>query len=230
MWYRASRIPAVLLLFLLAGCRSSEEGYDMSMEEEIRAYVQTDVRAGFYSDAEIVDAVVEVLNDDYREEAVREAATRILTEERKRLADEQRGWPAITDCDRLDGAFDALEGNGVVARQNFTDCGTCGAAEIWAEIETARNSGWSARGYVFFHQQDTEDAANGYGLCLSYGATEEGEQAALAVANEIVSTLRAHGLPTDWNGTWSKRICVPLKWQRRQDSSPKPQGPAASLE
>ena len=53
----------------------------------------------------------------------------------------QATWPAETDCDRLDKAFADLEQHGIVARQNFSDCGTCGVAEIPAEIDAAKKSG-----------------------------------------------------------------------------------------
>lgn len=217
MWYPKPSIPVALLLFQLAGCPPAHQGNDMSMEEEIRAYVRTDVRAGFYSNDEILSTVLETLVADYREAEVRAAASRILTEEREKLATEQREWPPTTDYDRLENAFAALEASGIVTRQNFTDCGTCGAAEIQAEIVTANKDGKPIRGYVFFHQQDTEAAANGNGLCLSYGAVAEDEQAALTIAAEIVSALGANDLPTKWDGSWSKRICVTLKWQRRQE-------------
>jgi hypothetical protein len=63
--------------------------------------------------------------------------------------------------------------------------------------------------------QDTESAAEGYGLYLNYGAVEEGEKAALRVANEIIDALQRHGLQTEWDGSWSKRIGVTLDWKRR---------------
>lgn len=189
------------------------------MEQEIRRYVRTDVRAGFSSDDEIVQVIGEVLDHDYREDAVRAVTPRIIAEERKLLAEEEQLWPSTTDCDRLDRAFACLEAAGIVARQNFSCCGNCGAGEIWGEIDAVASPGMRVRGYVFYHQQDTESAADGYGLCLSYGATTEGEQPALEVAHEIVATLKAHDLPTDWNGKCSTRIDVPLKWQRRQSPS-----------
>jgi hypothetical protein len=63
--------------------------------------------------------------------------------------------------------------------------------------------------------QDTESAANGYGLYLNYGAVEEGEEPALSVGNEIIDALQRHGLKTEWDGNWSNRIGVNLDWKRR---------------
>ena len=64
--------------------------------------------------------------------------------------------------------------------------------------------------------QDTWSAADGYKLYLSYGATEEGELAALQVANEVIDALQRFGLRTEWDGSWSKRIAICLNWQRRR--------------
>lgn len=123
---------------------------------------------------------------------------------------EQATWPAITDCDRLDAAFAALEASGIVCRQNFSCCGTCGAYEIWDEAAALEAAGTPVRGYAFYHVQDTESAVRGYGLYLNYGAAAEGEAAALAIAGEIVAALQQRGLRVDWNGQWSRRIGVAL--------------------
>ena len=54
----------------------------------------------------------------------------ILAEELAALREEMLGWPATTDCDRLDAAFAELEGAGIAARANFTCCSTCGESEL----------------------------------------------------------------------------------------------------
>ena len=37
-----------------------------------------------------------------------------------------------------------------------------------------------------------------------------------AVARDIVSRLEAHGLRTEWDGSWDQRIGVALDWKRRR--------------
>ena len=66
-----------------------------------------------------------------------------------------------------------LEAAGIVARQNFTCCKTCGFYEINGEMEAARAQGRVVRGYVFFHMQDTERAAKGGDLALAYGPADQ---------------------------------------------------------
>lgn len=78
-----------------------------------------------------------------------------------------------------------------------------------------KQAGGPARGYAFYHTQDTEAAADGSGLYLNYGACEEGEAPALEVASAIVAELERHGLATRWNGSWDQRIGVTLDWKRR---------------
>ena len=63
--------------------------------------------------------------------------------------------------------------------------------------------------------QGTESAVEGCGLYLYYGAVEEGEGAALRVANEIVDALQRQGLNTEWDGSSSSAIKVQLDWKRR---------------
>jgi len=182
----------------------------------LRDHIRRDVASGFYDEDTILTHAMESFEDEFDPIALPGVAQRMLREEMAAHAQEQKSWPARTDCDRLDDAFAALEAGGVITRQNFTCCGTCGSAEIWDEIEAVAKAGGPTRGYAFFHMQDTERAAEGGSLYLNYGACDDGEEAALAVGKDIVTQLEAHGLQTEWNGTWSQRIAVSLDWKRRQ--------------
>ena len=98
------------------------------------------------------------------------------------------------------------------------------AAEINLEIEEFEAYGRRARGYVFFHQQDTESAVESGNLYLSYGASNNTADAVfLQIGQEIFDTLKAVGLNAHWDGKLEHRIGITLEWQRRWESAvPKP--------
>lgn len=122
---------------------------------------------------------------------------------------EQEAWEGVTDPERLTRAFEALDAEGITARENFTCCRNCGTGEIGAERE-------DARGYVFFHQQVTEHAAEGHGLALYYGGFDGSDETAGAVGHEVVAALTAVGLSTQWDGDPRRAIDVgPLDWRKR---------------
>jgi hypothetical protein len=183
--------------------------------DELHSYIRRHVVAGYLQPAEIAAFAAEVFADELDEVVLRHHARRytsaILAEQRA----EEATWPAVTDCDRLDAAFAALEREGVVARQQFSCCGSCGAAEIWGEMAAAEEAGLAVRGYVFFHLQDTEAAVEGEGLYLSYGAVAEGPEAAEAIGRAVMDALEAKGLDPVWDGEWTRRIFVPIEWRRR---------------
>jgi hypothetical protein len=184
--------------------------------DDLRDRIRRDVANGFLDEGEILRNAVEIFEGEMDPALVAREAPALL---RNALAEQvlaERGWPSKTDCDRLDAAFAALEADGVISRQNFSCCGTCGSGEIRDEIAAAKERGRPARGYAFFHAQDTESAAEGGGLYLNYGACEEGEMAAVAVGHDIVAKLEAHGLRTDWDGSLSKRIHVSMDWKKRR--------------
>lgn len=197
----------------------SEGAADYDPITALREQVRRDLTGGFDDEDAILTHAHEAFEDELPRDVLRREASTTL---RQALADQraaEQGWPAITDCDRLDAAFAALEAKGVIARQNFTCCGTCGSTEIWDEIEDAQQSGRPTYGYAFFHMQDTESAVEGHGLYLNYGACDQGEEAALAIGHDIVDALEAHGLQTDWDGSWDKRIGLSLNWQKRRGVS-----------
>jgi hypothetical protein len=184
--------------------------------EHMRQSIERDVAAGFSAPDQIEQDAVEGYSEGQDPESLRPEARKFLREALAKHAAAQASWPAETDCDRLDKAFADLEQDGIVARQNFSDCGTCGVAEIGAEIAAARQSGSKVRGYVFYHMQDTESASEGGGLFLNYGAVDPDKNADLKIAANVVETLKRRGLETDWDGTNEKRIGVKLDWKRRR--------------
>jgi hypothetical protein len=184
--------------------------------EWLRSHIDRDVASGFYDEDEILKNSVAAFEDELDGEDLRKHAQAHLKRALAAHAADQKNWPAHTDCDRLDAAFEELEAEGVISRQNFSCCGTCGSSEIWDEIAAVEEGGSAAHGYAFYHMQDTESAAEGDGLYLNYGACAEGEEAAVAIGHEIVSRLEEHGLSTDWDGRWETRIRVDLDWKRRR--------------
>ncbi|WP_218011198.1 DUF6891 domain-containing protein [Herbidospora mongoliensis] len=134
----------------------------------------------------------------------------------RRLADqmwteraaEQAAWSGETDPDRLTRAFQALEAAGITAQENFTCCRSCGQAEIGAAGSP------DARGFVYFHSQCTDAAADGHGLTLLYGGFDGSPTA--SIGREVVAALAEAGLPAAWNGDPGQAITItPLDWRRR---------------
>lgn len=77
-------------------------------------------------------------------------------------------------------------------------------------------------GYVCYHQQDAEAAAEGGDLYLGFGSTRgakneaEYEASCLHAARQALMILEMHGLKSEWDGTYGHRPCVKLVWQRRK--------------
>ncbi|MGW7042432.1 DUF6891 domain-containing protein [Streptomyces avermitilis] len=171
--------------------------------------VRTRLRCG-YDDRKVLAEIAEEYLADGGDRPVSKAQARRLVDRLwlERLA-EQETWEGVTDPERLALAFAALEASGITARENFACCRGCGMAEIGAERE-------DARGFVFFHQQVTEHAADGYGLTLYYGGFDGAERTTVAVGHEVVAALTAAGLSAQWDASPDKAISLtPLTWRRR---------------
>jgi hypothetical protein len=179
------------------------------------------VAAGYDDRQSIIDQVSDYVADEFDDGALLARVPELVDQAIAAQVASQKSWPRTTDCDLLDAAFAKLEISGIVARQNFTCCQTCGFAEIGDELDQAKAAGVIVRGLTFFHQQDTERAAEGGSIYLSYAATEDGAES-VDIAREVVSVLSAHGLKPNWDGTTAQRIEVPLKWQRRFPGSDVP--------
>ncbi|WP_433133003.1 DUF6891 domain-containing protein [Micromonospora sp. CA-240977] len=137
---------------------------------------------------------------------------------------QQRGWGEVRG--NLTRAFADLNELGVLARENFSCCGSCASAEIHDERDDSRH--W--HGYLWYHQQDTESllASDDGEVYLGYGAyppvdfdevayaelTEADKQARYQADLErllddiVFPVLREHGMRVEWNREQSRRVRV----------------------
>ncbi|MEV4122252.1 hypothetical protein [Micromonospora sp. NPDC049645] len=138
--------------------------------------------------------------------------------------EQQRGWGAVQG--NLTRAFAELNELGVLARENFSCCGTCASAEIHDERDDSRH--W--RGFLWYHQQDTEsllasadgEVYLGYGAYppadfdeVAYAGLSEAEQQAAYQADlerllddVVFPVLRRYGMRVEWNRKQSRRVRV----------------------
>jgi hypothetical protein len=42
----------------------------------------------------------------------------------------------------------------------------------------------------------------------------------LQIGHEVSDALQRHGLKTEWDGSWAKRISVGIDWKRRRNDEP----------
>jgi hypothetical protein len=196
---------------MLGGKAVAPSSSDADVLADVREYVTTSVRGGYQSRDEIIESGNEMASDEGLDDV--DIAALVDTA----IADLQREsstWPAVTDYDRLATALDALERKGIIARQNFTCCMTCGHTEIGDELEQFEQAGGVARGYVFFHQQATERVVDGGDINFAYGSVLE-DVGSEAIAAELADELRNVGLEVDWNGESSMCVMVNVDWKRR---------------
>jgi len=168
-----------------------------------------------------VDELDEQIDADFEDgqdfdiERVKAYAATVLRDKRADEAD----WPPVTDCDRLDRAFDRLRAQGLCVVQ-FPESGYTmqhGEAAVVAAMnaEDAPPEGYT--GCCFYHAQDIDNALNGEGLWLAFGSLESDEdEDDVRVGRLVCEALNHEGLQTEWNGTRRHRIRLPrLRWQRR---------------
>jgi hypothetical protein len=188
------------------------EGFD-----DLHDFIKIQVAGGYAPAEEIIEDATALFAESGMDPAPVRYAARTITDQvlAAHLA-EQVAWPEPTDNDRLDAAFAELDGNGILARQHFACCETCGAREIHDELDQAEKTGRTMRGFTFFHRQDTEHAVGGEGLYLSFGSIDRDGPATVAIGHEVVDALTRHGLSPAWNGKQVHRISLPLVWCRRR--------------
>jgi hypothetical protein len=186
------------------------------VEEEVEAavagYVADAVARGAQDCTQIVADAGEVLSGVADWRWVRELAWPLVGPAFAAHLEAQAGWPERTDNDRLTDAFRALDAAGVVAREDFTCCQTCGINAIDDEV----TGELPAHGYVFYHGYDTIEAVQGGGVWLAFGAMEADGPPDEEIGDQVVAALRAEGLEVEWDRSAGDRPHVQLEWARRR--------------
>ncbi len=123
---------------------------------------------------------------------------------------------------KLNAAFKLLRHAGLIARQSFGCCGSCGSYEIATKMEALHDAGKPVTGYVFFNRQSAE-AFHGDGrrpadgcLYISFAdaSTEKYPNkhpvSTLDVGRLLAATLDKVGLVFEWDGTEDTCVLVKL--------------------
>jgi len=183
-------------------------------KEDIRQWVHSFVWTGEYDAAEIPLLIEDNLGvDDEVDEGWLHGL--IAAEVAAKRAAEQT-WPAVTDCDRLDRAFLALEQQGVIAlhRAGFTQ--SDGLEEVEDAYQEAGGESSDYAGHCFYTEQDQEGALDGSGLCIGFGHLTGDDAKGVEVGRKLRAALEREGLTVEWDGTIKSRLFVNgFLWQRR---------------
>lgn len=179
-------------------------------EQYIANSIRTWVWSGFYSLTDIDAMMADILEPDADEPTLREFAK---SELRAKLQ-AQAAWPPITDCDRLDAAFNALNSRGVIALQNAGYTMSEGYEDVGEALAALDRS--KIRGYCFYHGQDLARAVGGDGLMLAFGDLADTAEETIRVGALVKAELEHQDLKVEWDGNPEKRINLPqIQWQRR---------------
>lgn len=123
--------------------------------------------------------------------------------------------PNLKGRQKLTKAFSLLRKEGLIAKQNFSCCGSCGSYEI-SEIGEVKGkeTGKYPAGYVFYHRQDTDTLKRNGVVYLRYGTFEnngkvrKGSLPSVEVGYSIVEAMKNVGLETEWDGDTGHCVLV----------------------
>jgi hypothetical protein len=185
----------------------------MEVEQQALEYIERYVRYGFYQPAEVERIVGE---DVFSGAIPRKRLRELVKAEVVRQKAEQKSWPAVTDCDRLDRAFAALEAEGILAIHNAGFTPSEGIAEMSEQYRAAGGTASGIVGYCFYHRQDMEYALKYHKLGLAFGDIDGDDGRGVEIGKCIRHALEAAGLRVAWTGSINDKLDITdFRWQRR---------------
>lgn len=186
---------------------------------EARELVGWRVADGFLDRKAIIELAMQ--SADGRE-SLRPELEALVDDELNAHRRREAGWKHLTAPDRLTRAFTALDKQGVIARERFTDCRKCGLEEMKALREDRLDDGKRADGYVFFTDQDADGVSESGELVLEFGSFRDDDDANQKIGVRVSQALRAEGLEpvaeTDEGEAYL--VLTALEWQKRRFTRP----------
>jgi hypothetical protein len=173
------------------------------------------VWSGFYDTDEIVEIIDESILEPGKidQNWLRAEVQKAF----HRKAAEERTWPNVTDCDRLDQVFDSLEQQGIMALQNAGYTQSDGIDDVTQFYHEAGGEQSAIVGYCFYHGQDLERVMESGELGLTYGDILGDDQKGVEIGRRIKRVLEGAGFKVEWDGSIKTRLLVKgIKWQKRR--------------
>lgn len=180
--------------------------YEQDMVDEIRIRV--------WSGFESLPDVLTMIEDCDERDADRQMLAEFARSEFQAKREAEAAWPLVTDCTRLDAAFDALDEMGIIALHNAGASMSDGLYFVGEALAASDRS--KVQGYCFYHAQDVARAVDGYGLLLAYGEWADTAKGNRAIGELARAELKRQGLVVEWEGDAEKRMNLPgIVWLRR---------------
>jgi hypothetical protein len=222
---RFANMSACLLFFVGCGQPDAPRNVNPPNQAERQAHtmlpretleeISALVRSGFYDKERLMEIFCE---GRYAPgELDRDDVSAAIDSQFAQLETEKKAWPAVTDCDRLDSVFAAMNKRGIIALQNAGYTQSDGYSDFLQAYKNHPDKS-SVIGYCFYHEQDLERVVRGDPLFLAFGPLDPDDEELKGpeIGRIVREELERAGLKVDWDGTFENRLSVPnLVWQRR---------------
>jgi hypothetical protein len=165
----------------------------VDMQEEADEFIRYYVWSGYYEPDEVYNIIDdELLESDCESQTWLRAA---IQREFQSKHEAEKTWPNITDCDRLDRAFESLRRQGILTRHRAGFTQQDGLEVVEGLYEEAGGAESDITGYCFYTTQDMEAAMWGTsGLLLAFGHFSGDSQEGADVGRHVRDVSEEHGL------------------------------------
>ncbi len=177
----------------------------MGREDDVREFTRSCVRSGLLTAPALLDEVVQAVRAELPHLASQAdvLARAWVAEFGREVAQEASTWPEVTDHDRLQRVFAALEAEGLVVLQ--------GCEDHWAAKRALEDT--PARGVMWFTPPDVWHAIDEGMLEVNiWHGTTANIAPGDALLDEIVAAFAAAGLEAHYD---EGRVEVAVHWHRR---------------
>lgn len=183
-------------------------------QEDITMWVKSFIWSGEYDAEEIVLLIEDQLGvGDKLDTTWLQKLIRSEVAAKRKV---EKTWPKVTDCDRLDRVFEALNQQGVIALHSAGFTQSDGLEEVEDAYREAGGKKSNYAGHCFYTEQDRDGAVTDRGLYIGFGHLSGNDAKGVEAGKLVRAALESEGFAVKWNGKISERLFVrAFVWQRR---------------
>jgi hypothetical protein len=188
------------------------------MDENTIEAIYDFVWSGFCEKTVILEIICEQYIDP--DETSESDVEKAIREEFARKKEAETHWPEITDCDKLDQAFEKLNDTGIIALHYAGTTQSDGLDDVTEMYYELGGKDSNVTGYCFYHGQDVDGAIESGELYIAFGDIHGTDEKGVETGLHIKKTLTEAGFDVVWDGAIDQRICIRnMAWQRRGPGS-----------
>ena len=176
------------------------------------------LKKGFTPVNEIAQKVLEKCKMKATSENL-EKAQKILHSALISISKDEKYWPVLTHCDRLEKALDDIAKLDIAIFENYCCCIVCAKEKIKDDMKNIIEINDKINGYLYYTDKDIENSIRLQLLYIHIGSTNNDKTSTINLANKVIDILRSYDFDAQFDESRNDILIYSFEWKKRRPTN-----------